>query len=306
MKIANLSSLFHQSKKNWWYSHCQNYWGRRNLSFPTVTYAVTPQLDPREENIRIRRQLALAYRIIDRMGLNEGACNHLSAMAPAKNGQGEVMLVTPGLMEDGSALHWSQITASSILGINTRNEIVEPGSLGGQPEDSAACIHLGLRRVVPKAKVIFHTHTDYATALGCLQTSEFPMIHQNGIRFYGRVAFHEEYGLPSDKDKSELLGTYFTGDKTDVLFMCNHGTLLTSPTVHLAFDETYYLERACSNICKSLSAVGGSTDRLKTMPTNLVEDCAKFFTPEKLDLYAKRHFYAYWNLYLKQEPEVFS
>ena len=50
------------------------------------------------------------------------------------------------------------------------------------------------------------------------------MIHQNGIRFFGRVAFHEEYGLPSDKDESELLGTYFAaGDKTDVLFMCNHG-----------------------------------------------------------------------------------
>ena len=64
MKIATLSSLLHQSKKNWWHSHCQNYWGRRNLSFPTVTYAVTPQLDPREENIRIRRQLALAYRSI--------------------------------------------------------------------------------------------------------------------------------------------------------------------------------------------------------------------------------------------------
>ena len=64
MKIATLSSLFHQSKKNWWYYHCHNYWGRRNLSFPTVTYAVTPQLDLREENIRIRRQLALPYRSI--------------------------------------------------------------------------------------------------------------------------------------------------------------------------------------------------------------------------------------------------
>ena len=56
-------------------------------------------------------------------------------------------------MGDGSALHWSQITASSILGINTRNEIVEPGSLGGQPEELAACIHLSLKLVVPKAKV---------------------------------------------------------------------------------------------------------------------------------------------------------
>ena len=66
-------------------------------------------------------------------------------------------------------------------------------------------------------QVIFHTHTDYATALGCLRTSEFPMIHQNGIQFFGRVAFHEEYGLPSDKDESELLGTYFTGEKNRCL-----------------------------------------------------------------------------------------
>ena len=56
-------------------------------------------------------------------------------------------------MDDVSAIHWSQITASSILGINTRNEIFERGSLGGQPEESLAFIHLGLRSVVPKAKV---------------------------------------------------------------------------------------------------------------------------------------------------------
>ena len=56
-------------------------------------------------------------------------------------------------MDDESTIHWSQITASSILGINTRNEIVEPGSLDGQPEELATCIHLGLRRVMPKAKV---------------------------------------------------------------------------------------------------------------------------------------------------------
>ena len=56
-------------------------------------------------------------------------------------------------MDDESTIHWSQITASSILGINTRNEIVEPGSLDGQPQESVACIHLGLRRVMPKAKV---------------------------------------------------------------------------------------------------------------------------------------------------------
>ena len=59
--------------------------------------AAIPKLEnPAEENTRIRRQLALAYRLIDRLQLNEGACNHLTAMAPAKDGKGQIMLVVPG------------------------------------------------------------------------------------------------------------------------------------------------------------------------------------------------------------------
>ena len=54
------------------------------------------QLSVKTENLRIRRELALAYRLIDKLQLNEGACNHLTAMAPAQSGQGQVMLVVPG------------------------------------------------------------------------------------------------------------------------------------------------------------------------------------------------------------------
>ena len=60
--------------------------------------AAIPLQNPAEENTRIRRQLALAYRLIDRLELNEGACNHLTAIAPAKNGNGQVMLVVPGII----------------------------------------------------------------------------------------------------------------------------------------------------------------------------------------------------------------
>ena len=87
------------------------------------------------ENWRLRRHLALAYRLLDRLHLNEGVCNHLTVMAPAQNGQGEVMLVVPGVLPDGSALHWSQVTASSLIGINANHEIVEHGAFGGQPEE---------------------------------------------------------------------------------------------------------------------------------------------------------------------------
>ena len=69
-----------------------------NCFLSSAANAVIPQLEnPVEENTRIRSQLALAYRLIDRLELNEGACNHLTAMAPAKNGKGQVMLVVPGV-----------------------------------------------------------------------------------------------------------------------------------------------------------------------------------------------------------------
>ena len=63
-----------------------------------VENAVTPITgNPRDENHRIRMNLALSYRILNRLNLNEGVCNHLTAMAPCKeNDSKETMLVIPG------------------------------------------------------------------------------------------------------------------------------------------------------------------------------------------------------------------
>lgn len=52
----------------------------------------------RFENRRIRRNLALAYRLLNRLELNEGVCNHLTAMAPCRDSPSEeTMLVIPGM-----------------------------------------------------------------------------------------------------------------------------------------------------------------------------------------------------------------
>ena len=56
------------------------------------------------ENWRRRVDLAASYRILEKYNLHEGVCNHLSMMAPAANGDGEVMLVIP------YGLHWSEVS----------------------------------------------------------------------------------------------------------------------------------------------------------------------------------------------------
>ena len=55
-----------------------------------------------------------------------------------------------------------------------------------------------------------------------MEPSHFPMIHQNGVRFHNRYAFHEDYGLPTIEAEAEALGKSM-GNK-DILFMCNHGS----------------------------------------------------------------------------------
>ncbi len=62
-----------------------------------VATALRTSADPKMENARLRRSLALSYRLMDRLGLNEGASNSLTVKAPAANGSnGSVMLMAPG------------------------------------------------------------------------------------------------------------------------------------------------------------------------------------------------------------------
>ena len=68
----------------------------------TAAKVLSPE-EARLENWRRRVDLAACYRGFEKYGLHEGVCNHLSMMAPAANGKGEVMMLIP------YGLHWSEV-----------------------------------------------------------------------------------------------------------------------------------------------------------------------------------------------------
>ena len=41
-----------------------------------------------------------------------------------------------------------------MIGVDGEGNVIEPGNVGGYPELSAKCIHLGIRKIRPNAKVI--------------------------------------------------------------------------------------------------------------------------------------------------------
>ena len=181
---------------------------------------------------RLRADLALALRAASHHGLSEGVCNHFSVELPDRS---ERFLINP------RGLHWSEVQADDIVMIDVRG-----GKLAGrhEVEPTAMFIHAAIHRIAGKACVL-HCHMPYATALTL--TTERALdttLSQNAMRFHGRTAIDAHYnGLALDATEGERIARAMQG--ADVVFLGNHGVVVCGARVDHAYDDLYYLERAC-------------------------------------------------------------
>ncbi len=179
-----------------------------------------------------RRDLAACFRMAARLGLHEGICNHFSAMVP---GRDDVFLVNP------LGYGFGEITASRLLICDLHGGVVA-GS--GVPEATAFHIHARLHLRLPRARAAFHTHMPNATALAMVEGPPLAWAGQTALKFYGRVAVDEAYGgLALDGDEGDRIAQA-VGD-ADVVFLKQHGVIVVGAGIAEAWDDLYYLERAC-------------------------------------------------------------
>ncbi|KAK7230683.1 actin binding protein [Aureococcus anophagefferens] len=82
-----------------------------------------------------------------------------------------------------------------------------------------------------------------ASALCCLEDMEIKMIHQNSCRFLDEVAYDTVHEGPARQGEGDRLAEVM-GSKR-VLMHQSHGPITCGDSVAEAFDEIYYLERAC-------------------------------------------------------------
>ena len=180
----------------------------------------------------LRDQLALALRAAAHHGFGEGVCNHFSVALP---GRGDVFLLNPrGLM-------WSEVQAADIVMIDATGR-----KLAGRHavEPTAMFIHGAIHRIAGKICVL-HSHMPHATALTLTSDRGLDTtLSQNAMRFHGRVAIDSHYnGLALDEAEGERIA-HALGD-ADVAFLGNHGVVVCGERVDYAYDDLYYLERAC-------------------------------------------------------------
>jgi ribulose-5-phosphate 4-epimerase/fuculose-1-phosphate aldolase len=189
---------------------------------------------------QLREDLALALRAAAHHGLAEGICNHFSVELPDASGR---FLLNP------RGLHWSEVRAEDIVLVDAQGAV-----LAGRHavEPTAMYIHAAVHRVAGQACVL-HTHMPYATALTLTTDRALdPTLSQTAMRFVGRVAVDAHYnGLALDVAEGERIARAM--GTADVVFLGNHGVVVCGPRIDHAYDDLYYLERACAAQVLALS-----------------------------------------------------
>ncbi len=198
-----------------------------------------PALDS-DEVWNARVDLAACFRFAARLGMQEGICNHFSAVLP---GYDDLFLVNP------YGLAFEEISASDLLVCDFNGNVVAGE---GTPEATAFFIHARMHLNVPRARAAFHTHMPYATALTMVEGEPLVFAGQTALKFYGRTVVDRDYnGLALDATEGDRIAGA-VGD-ADIVFMKHHGVMVLGRTVAEAWDDLYYLERACQVQCIALS-----------------------------------------------------
>ena len=231
-----------------------------------------------------RIDLAAALRLAVRCDLQEGICNHFTLRVPGTEDQ---YFLNP------FGLHWSEVRASDLLIVDDGGERVAGE---GVVERTAAVLHGRVHSAAPQAACVLHTHMPYATALMCTEGARLEHLTIAGLRFLDRVAYDDAFeGVALDWEEGDRVAAKL-GNRS-VLMMANHGVMVTGPTVGIAFDSLYFLERACQSQILAMST-GRPLKRIRDEV--LVRSARRM---RELDGLAEAHFTALKRVLDREQPD---
>jgi ribulose-5-phosphate 4-epimerase/fuculose-1-phosphate aldolase len=234
----------------------------------------------------LRCDLAAAFRVLGRLGMNEQIGNHNSLMLP---GSETLFLINP------RGLLFQEVTASNLITCDLDGKVLRGK---GELRKVAFHIHARIHLANPAAKCVLHVHPQYLTALSLIEGGRLGLSHHNDLLLGDRIAYDDEaHGPAGDNEEGDRIARAL-GDKS-VLVMANHGVTVIGPTVHEAFDELFIAERTCMYQMTALA----TGMKLRQQPDHLRR---RFNGPwgEKVD--ARMHLDAWRRVLDREEPDYKS
>lgn len=192
-----------------------------------------PRAWPRNTQSREARiDLAAAYRLVHRLGLDDSIYTHISVRLP--DGHDRFLLNPYGLRFD-------EVTASNLVTVDLDGTVLDdPTGLG--INRAGFTIHSAIHAARPDVVCVLHTHTVAGVAVSCQQDGLLPL-NQWSMQFTDRIGYHDFEGIATDLDERSRLAADL-GDKR-VMILRNHGLLTCGRAVGEAFSLMHNLERSC-------------------------------------------------------------
>ncbi|WP_118133066.1 class II aldolase/adducin family protein [Oceanicella sp. SM1341] len=181
-----------------------------------------------------RVDLAAAYRLVAHFNMDDSIFTHISARAPADEGE-HAFLINP------YGLRFDEVTASSLVTVDVEGNILRD-TYGKGMNKAGFTIHSAVHAARPDVGCVLHTHTVAGVAISSLEEGILPL-NQWSLGFHKRIAFHDYEGVALNLEERERLVADL-GD-LDVMILRNHGMLTCGRTVGEAFKRMYNLERTC-------------------------------------------------------------
>ena len=188
----------------------------------------------------VRVQLAALYREFARQGWTKMIFNHISARVPGRH---DHFLINP------YGLFYEEVTASNLVKIDLEGKIV--GHSDWPINEAGFIIHGAVHAARPDVQCVIHHHGPAAVAVSSLECGLLPLSLE-AAQFYQRVAYYDFAGISDDRAECALITAALGNAK--VLFMRNHGVLITGLTIGEALHLAVNLEQACRVQLNILSA----------------------------------------------------
>lgn len=238
-----------------------------------------------EQEIRI--DLAAALRLSAKLGMHEAVANHFSA---AVTEDGKKFLLNP------KWVHFSKIRASDLILVDADN----PQSFNrGEIDPTAWAIHGQIHTLRPDIRVIMHLHPIYATTLSCLKNPTILPVEQNSARYFNRVAYDFHYsGMADHQAEGQRLAHLLQNKQR--LMMGNHGIIVSSHKIGIAFDDMYTLERASQILIQAYS----TGQALNILDDDIAEKTAKDW--EKIEDFSLTHFEEMKSMLMKEDSSFMN
>lgn len=205
-----------------------------------ISYRIDPARVSVEE-WETRCELAALYRLLAHFRMTDLIDTHISARVPGE--QGHFLINRYGVL-------FHEMRASDLIKIDHAGNTVDSTYGPGSVNRAGFNIHSAIHAARPDASCVVHTHTSAGIAVSAQEQGLLP-ISQHALKFYQRLGYHDYEGIALNPEEGARLvrdlGPHMA------MILRNHGLLAVGRSIAEAFNQIYFLERACQAQVQALS-----------------------------------------------------